>query len=60
MTCHLKTRLKDLYACDAGATLVEYAIAILLAVAVGTAALVALGQQTNGNLFAATAELRGR
>lgn len=36
--------------CDEGVTLVEYGIAIGLAVAVGTAALAALGVQINASL----------
>jgi len=45
---------------DEGATLVEYGIAIVLAVAVGTTALVSLGGQINANMVAATTELARR
>ena len=41
--------------CDEGVTLVEYGIAIGLAVAVGTAALAALGTQINTSLGVAGA-----
>lgn len=55
-----KTGVKRLLDCDAGATLVEYAIAVLLAVTVGASVLIALGQQTNANLEDAVTELSDR
>lgn len=42
---------------EAGATLVEYGIAIILAVVVGTVGLLGLGGSINGNLQAASNEL---
>ena len=43
--------------CNEGATLVEYGIAISLAVAVGTVALIALGNAISGEMDAATAAM---
>ena len=43
--------------CDSGATLVEYGIAIVLAVIVGTGGLILLGSQVNSNLTAASDEM---
>lgn len=43
--------------CDEGVTLVEYGIAIALAVAVGTGALLALGAQINTSLGVAGAAM---
>ncbi|MFZ1725983.1 MAG: hypothetical protein WBO29_04860 [Albidovulum sp.] len=43
--------------CDEGVTLVEYGIAIALAVAVGTGALLALGTQINTSLGVAGAAM---
>jgi pilus assembly protein Flp/PilA len=43
--------------CDEGVTLVEYGIAIALAVAVGTGALLALGGQINTSLGVAGAAM---
>lgn len=46
----LKSIFKRLVVTDSGATLVEYGIAITLAVAVGIAGLTALGNAVSGNL----------
>ena len=51
----MKLKLKQVARCDAGATLVEYGIAISLAVAVGIAGLTALGAAINGNMGEAEA-----
>ena len=40
-----------------GATMVEYGIAILVAVVVGTSGLLFLGQQVNGNMTSAATEM---
>lgn len=45
---------KRLIRCDEGATLVEYGIAVVLAVIVGTGALITLAGQVNTNLGDAT------
>ena len=42
---------------DSGATLVEYGIALVLAVIVGTVGLIAMAGQINGNLDAAATEI---
>lgn len=43
-----------------GATLVEYGIAIVLAITVGTTALLSLGDQISANMDAATTEMTNR
>lgn len=42
---------------ECGATMVEYGIAILVAVVVGTSGLLLLGQQVNGNMTSAATEM---
>lgn len=42
---------------EAGATMVEYGVAVVLAVLVGTSGLVLLGNQVNNNLNAAATEM---
>lgn len=42
---------------ERGATLVEYGIALVVAVVVGTAGLLSLGQQINGNMTATATEM---
>ena len=48
---------KKLIRNEAGATMIEYGIAIVLAVLVGTAGLLALGAQVDGNMTTAAAEI---
>ena len=45
---------------ESGATLVEYGIAIVLAVVVGTTGLIALGNQVNSNMTEASDEMATR
>ena len=45
---------------ERGATMVEYGIAVVLAITVGTASLIALASQINTNIYAATDELADR
>ncbi len=44
---------------EAGATLVEYGVAMVLAISVGGAALITLGDQTGTNMEAACTVLQG-
>lgn len=45
---------------DRGATMVEYGIAVLLAVIVGTSGLILMGQQIDNNMNAAATEMADR
>ncbi len=51
--------LKRFRQCDAGATLVEYGIALSLAVAVGGGALATLGGDVSGQFSAASTAING-
>ncbi|NSY39054.1 Flp family type IVb pilin [Leisingera sp. ANG59] len=57
MTAYLKTMLSKLRGDERGVTLVEYGIAIALAVALGTAALDRLGDDVEDAMDAAGAEM---
>ena len=49
---------KQLHRDESGATMVEYGVAVLLAVVVGTAGLILLANQVNGNLSAAATTIQ--
>ena len=51
----MKTLLKKFVRCESGAALVEYGIALLVVILVGTGALVTLGENT-GTLFQGAAD----
>jgi len=53
MNDYLLKKWIDFRHCDEGVTLVEYGIALALAVFVGTTALVALGTAIDGEMFKA-------
>jgi len=57
MNDYLLKKWIDFRHCDEGVTLVEYGIAIILAVTVGTAALAALGLGVTNQMGQATALL---
>ena len=59
MTAYLKKMLSQLRGDERGVTLVEYGIAIALAVALGTAALDNLAEDVEGAMDAAGAEMPG-
>ena len=53
----LSTKYKKLLRDERGVTMIEYGIAIVLAVVVGTAGLLALGAQIDGNMKSAATEM---
>lgn len=57
MTAYLKKMLSQLRGDERGVTLVEYGIAIALAVALGTAALTDLSDEIEDGMVAAGAEM---
>jgi pilus assembly protein Flp/PilA len=59
MTKMMKTLLARLNRCEEGATLVEYGIALGLALAVGTGALATLGGSVSGKMTEASETLDG-
>jgi len=54
MRSTLKTLTARFAKSESGATLVEYGIAVVLAVIVGTGGLIAMANQVNGNMGSAT------
>lgn len=56
----IKPKLFKFVRDESGATLVEYGIAILVAVVVGTAGLLIMGNQINANMTAAAEEAGAR
>jgi len=59
MTNHIKNLFTRFKSCDEGATLVEYGIALSIAVAVGAGAFVTLGDNVAVNAENANAAVKG-
>lgn len=59
MTNQIKSLLQRFKSCDEGATLVEYGIALSIAVAVGAGAFTTLGGNVKNNVKAADAAITG-